>query len=127
MQGSKVPVGVASLAGYSTSAVTLAGAAAAYLTGDRSTDTLIIILLGGYSAVSLVVTQVGRYAQAHAAVKGTPIVPLFPYGTPTPGVTPETPDGLPEDDSEFDPDPDPPSGPDDSLADPKLDSTGAHS
>lgn len=128
MSSTKVPVGVSSLAGYSTSVVTLAGAMAAFLTGDRSRDTLVIVLLGGYSAGSFLVTQVGRYVQAHAlAKKPAPAGPYSMgqiYGNTTTGSTSSgitfsgnTVNADPEDT----PDPNPPVAPDPKAANDDLD------
>lgn len=118
----KVPVGVTSLAGYSTSVVTAAGAVAGWLTGDHSRDNLVVILLGAYSALSLAVTQVGRYLQAKELAKKAPVVvaPAHPHPLVEAEITPTDSTVGPDEDL----DPEPPEGPNPSAAREVLDRTG---
>lgn len=71
-------VGVSSVAGYVTSFAGFAGAVAAYLNGDHTQQTTGIAVSGAIGLISLIVTQVGRYSQAHAAVKAAPAVLAVP-------------------------------------------------
>ena len=93
----KVGVGVTSVAGY---AVTLAGVVAAvlaYTQGDRSEQTLGTITAGAVAAVAFVITQVGRYAQAHLLIgigQFTPTAGALVTAAPD-LVEPGDPDALP--------------------------------
>lgn len=68
----KVSVGLATKAGYSLSAAALAAALIAYLTGDRSDQTLGTLTAAGVAVLAFVITQAGRYLQAYALAKPTP-------------------------------------------------------
>lgn len=72
MQG-KVPVGVTSVAGYTITLAGVVGAVLAFLKGDRSDQTLGVLAAGGTAVLAFLSTQLGRYAQAHAAVKKAPV------------------------------------------------------
>jgi hypothetical protein len=63
-----VPVGVASKTGYAVAATGLIGAVLAYLTGDHSQAQLGSILSASVGAISLAVTQIGRYVQANSQI-----------------------------------------------------------
>jgi hypothetical protein len=69
MSSLKVPVGVTSVAGYSVTLASVAGAVVAYLQGDHSADNATVIALGVAAGLSFLSTQIGRYAQAHALSK----------------------------------------------------------
>lgn len=76
MSKTNVPVGVSSVAGYSVTIGTFAAAVVAYLNGDHSQNTIVVLALGAFSAVSFAITQVGRYAQAHAQAKKPAPLPI---------------------------------------------------
>ena len=123
--GQKVAVGVSTVAGYTVTASTFAAAVVAYLSGDRSQDTLVVLALGAFSAVSFGVTQVGRYAQAHAQA-GNATNPALAREAST--LTAQRLDaakllGAVSAQLDDDPDPDPPAGPDPSAALDRLDLT----
>lgn len=63
-----VPVGTTSKAGYGVTAFALASAVVAYATGDHSQQTTGVIMAGTVAALSFLVTQAGRYLQAHALI-----------------------------------------------------------
>jgi hypothetical protein len=67
-----VPVGTTSKAGYGVTAFALASAVIAYATGDHSQQTTGVIVAGAVAALSFLVTQAGRYAQAHALAVNMP-------------------------------------------------------
>jgi hypothetical protein len=132
----KVGAGPSTLAGGTVALAAYALALVAYFQGARDEATISALAVG---TVSLVTTLVGRFAQATAAVrlaKPAP-TPSVQFGTaqsstgaivsgtswtgPTPGAYVKNPD--PGNDVMRDNalDPDPPAGPDPSIADPALD------
>lgn len=64
-----VPIGLASKTGYGVALAGLIGAVLAYLTGDHSQAQLGSIVSATVAAISLVVTQIGRYVQANSQIK----------------------------------------------------------
>lgn len=77
MQG-KVSVGLATVAGYGVTIAGFAAAVAAYVTGDHSQQVLGTIIGGAVAGLAFVVTQIGRYGQAKAAI---PAVTISHYGS----------------------------------------------
>jgi hypothetical protein len=72
MPGSNPSFGPASVAGFSTSAVAFASAAAAFLFAhDRSEQTVGTVVAGSVGALTLAVTIAGRMAQAALTSYGT--------------------------------------------------------
>src|SRR5262249_8713138 len=65
----KVPIGLATQAGYGVAIAGLVGAVVAYATGDHSQAQLGSIVSGSIAVISLVVTQIGRYVQANTQIK----------------------------------------------------------
>lgn len=70
----KVKVGVTSATGYGVSLAAVVAAALDYIGGDHSAPTRTTLVLGAVAGVSFVVTQAGRYAQAHAQIRVAPQV-----------------------------------------------------
>jgi uncharacterized membrane protein len=64
-----VPVGKTTTVGYGTSLSLFVLAAAAYLTGDRSQQTVGTIVAGALGGLLFVATSAGRFVQAHAMTK----------------------------------------------------------
>lgn len=88
----KVPVGTATIAGYSTSLALFVLAAYAFAEGDRSEQTLGTLSAGIAGGVIFAITQVGRYVQAREIAKQTPVVRYVPAGSPADvGLTPPLP------------------------------------
>lgn len=65
-----VSVGASTIAGYSVTAAGFAAAIIAYATGARDAQTLGVLTAAAVATVAFLVTQVGRYAQAHTLAKG---------------------------------------------------------
>lgn len=75
MQGKvKVGVGVTSQVGYGVTLAALLAAIVAYIQGDHSIENATTLGLGIVAGISYVITQLGRYAQAHAHAKALPQV-----------------------------------------------------
>ena len=72
MQG-KVPVGVATVAGYGVTVTGFAAAVVAFIMGDRDEQTDGVIVAGAVAGLAFAITQIGRYVQAKAAIKYQPI------------------------------------------------------
>lgn len=74
MQGNSpaVPVGITSKVGYGVTALGLVSAIVAYATGHRDQQTVGVIVSGAVAGLSLLSTQLGRYAQAHALIVNPP-------------------------------------------------------
>jgi hypothetical protein len=113
MSTTKVPVGVTSVAGYSSSLVLFVLAIYSFaFNNDRTDQTLGTLAAGAAAALTFLSTQVGRYVQAKELAK-TPLVIHQPVPvTPNPQVELSADDDL---------DPEPPVGPDPSAAFPSLD------
>jgi hypothetical protein len=130
MPGSNPSFGPASVAGFSTSAVAFASAAAAFLfTHDRSEQTVGTIVAGAVGALTLAVTIGGRMAQAALTSYGTGVPPAFQPTMPGAvlagsGVTTTSPSpSVAWTNTDPDLDPDPPK-PFSGIADPRLDDPG---
>jgi hypothetical protein len=67
----KVPVGVTSQVGYGVTATALIAAVVAFVSGDRSEQTLGVLTAAALAAVSLGITQIGRYLQARELARNT--------------------------------------------------------
>jgi hypothetical protein len=65
-----VAVGASTIAGYSVTAAGLAAAIIAYATGARDAQTLGVLTASAVAILAFLVTQAGRYAQAHTLAKG---------------------------------------------------------
>lgn len=79
----KVPIGPTSIAGYSVTALGVAAAIVAFVQGDRSEQTLGVLVSAGIAALAFGITQAGRYVQAHALVVAstpTTVVPALVAG-----------------------------------------------
>lgn len=64
----KIPIGPATIAGYSVSLAGFIAAVLAYANGSRDEQTLGVITAGAIGAIAFVITQAGRYAQAKAEI-----------------------------------------------------------
>jgi len=82
-----VPVGPTTVAGYGVTAVGVALALVAFLAGDRSEQTLGVLVAGGVAALAFVVTQVNRYAQARELAR-RPVNPSPVLGAALSAVAP---------------------------------------
>lgn len=67
-----VAVGLSTKTGYGVSLTAYALAIVAFLQGDRSDQTTGVIVAGTIGTLSLLITQAGRYLQAHAATRARP-------------------------------------------------------
>lgn len=74
MPTTKVPIGVASATGYSVSTAALVLAIIAFLTGDRSEQTLGTIAAGTFALLTLLATQLGRFWQAKEKIRAAATV-----------------------------------------------------
>lgn len=72
-----VPIGVTSVAGWTTALAAFAGAVVAYLTGNHSVQTVTAIELAGIGLISGGITQLGRYFQAHKNIVGTNVTEVI--------------------------------------------------
>jgi hypothetical protein len=66
---SRVPVGFTTKLGASVTATGLAAAIVAFVTGDRSEQTVGTLTAAGVAVLAFAITAIGRYAQAHAQIK----------------------------------------------------------
>jgi hypothetical protein len=78
----KVPVGTATIAGYSTSLALFVLAAYAFAEGDRSEQTLGTLSAGIAGGVIFAITQIGRYVQARDLAKNVMVVEYVPEADP---------------------------------------------
>jgi hypothetical protein len=126
-QNLKVPVGATTVAGYTATITAAATAVLAYLFADADQATLGTIVAGAVALSSLLVTQIGRYAQAHALAKQAPALALQASAQAGVHVPDSEPRSLTDDELEEDPDMgDPPDvGPESYQADPD-DTRGGH-
>lgn len=69
----KVPIGPTTIAGYGVTVTSVLLAVLAYLQGDRSDQTLGVIVAGAVALVSFAITQIGRYVQAKALAERAPL------------------------------------------------------
>lgn len=70
VEPTKVAVGTSTVAGYSVTAVGFVAAIIAYATGDHSAQTLGTLTAAAVALLAFLVTQAGRYVQAHTLAKG---------------------------------------------------------
>jgi hypothetical protein len=63
-----VPIGPTTVAGWGTAAVAFVLAAIAYLTGGHTAEQTTAVELAGAGVLSGLVTQIGRYLQAHKEI-----------------------------------------------------------
>jgi hypothetical protein len=64
-----VPIGPSTIAGYSATTIAFSLAVVAYITGDRSEQTLGTLAAAAAGVIALVVTNIGRFLQAKEIVK----------------------------------------------------------
>jgi hypothetical protein len=77
-----VSVGPSTIAGWSSTITGLVLAIIALTTGDHTQQTIGAVVGGTLAVVSFTVTQVGRYAQAHALAKRAPAAPQVTSDAP---------------------------------------------
>lgn len=88
-----VPIGPSTVAGYTVSTAAFIAAVLAFINGDHGPSTLGVIAAGVIGALAFVVTQVGRYRQATAAITASSptVTPLEPAIGGIAGWTPAPP------------------------------------